>query len=116
MNKHTPGPHNANQKYVIVRGGERYFPIHAKKRGMIALAKRESDAYLYAAAPDLLMCQTMGSDLNTPNFLDWIADRLINVYGENPNVDFVLSLRSRAKAARLAIEKATQSPNNNTFK
>lgn len=33
-----------------------------------------------------------------PAFLRWIADRLVNVYGESANVDFVLSLRDRADA------------------
>lgn len=32
--------------------------------------------------------------------LTWIADRLVNVYRENPNTDFVLALR------RAAVEKA----------
>ena len=35
-------------------------------------------------------------------FLDWVADRLV-WYGDNPNVDFVVSLRERAKAARAAL-------------
>jgi len=29
-------------------------------------------------------------------FLNWIADRLINVYGETENVDFVIKLRTVA--------------------
>lgn len=29
-------------------------------------------------------------------FLNWIADRLVNVYKESPNVDFVLRLREIA--------------------
>lgn len=29
-------------------------------------------------------------------FLDWVADRLVNVYGESPNVDFVNKLRRMA--------------------
>jgi hypothetical protein len=66
----------------------------------------EANARLIAAAPDLLHAQTMGSSLNTPDFLDFVADRLVNVYGESPNVDFVLSLRSRAQAGRNAIAKA----------
>lgn len=48
----------------------------------------------------------MGSDANTPDFLDWIADRLVNRYGEDERVDFVLSLRERAAAGRVAIAKA----------
>jgi hypothetical protein len=34
------------------------------------------------------------ADLNKDAaFLDWLADRLVHVYGESPNVDFVLRLR-----------------------
>ena len=29
-------------------------------------------------------------------FLEWIANRLVEVYGESPNVDFVLKLRQIA--------------------
>lgn len=65
------------------------------------------DARLIAAAPDLLEAQTMGVEVNTPDFLDWIADRLVQVHKESQNVDFVLSLRERAKAGRAAIAKAT---------
>ncbi len=63
-------------------------------------------AKMIAAAPELLACQTMGAQVDTPTFLEWIADRLVHVYGENPNIDFVRSLRTRAEAARLAIAKA----------
>lgn len=38
------------------------------------------------------------------DFLDWVADRLVNVYGENPNVDFVIELRKRASMSRAAPE------------
>jgi hypothetical protein len=69
----------------------------------------EPFARLIAAAPDLLAALTMGAQVNTPDFLDWVADRLVNVYGESPNVDFVHSLRDRAKAGRAAIAKATGS-------
>lgn len=31
------------------------------------------------------------------DFLIWIADRLVHVYGESPNVDFVQKLRKLAK-------------------
>ena len=32
-------------------------------------------------------------------FLSWLADRLVLVYGESPNVDFVHYLRDLSKAA-----------------
>ena len=30
-----------------------------------------------------------------PKFLEWASDRLVNVYGESENVDFVICLRRR---------------------
>jgi hypothetical protein len=32
-------------------------------------------------------------DSDDRRFLSWLADRLVYVYGESPNVDFVLKLR-----------------------
>jgi hypothetical protein len=61
---------------------------------------------LMKAAPKLLAAQTMGQSRNTPDFLDWLADRLVRQYDESPNVDFVLSLRARAAAGRAAIAAA----------
>jgi len=34
------------------------------------------------------------------DFLDWLADRLVIVYGENPDCDFVQSLKIRAEQIR----------------
>lgn len=59
------------------------------------------------AVKDLLRAQTMGQSLNTPDFLDCIASRLVEVYGEPERIDFVLSLRARAAAGRAALLKAT---------
>ena len=33
-------------------------------------------------------------------FLDWLADRLVYVYKESPNVDFVQKLKAIAKKAK----------------
>jgi len=46
----------------------------------------------------------MGQSLDTIRFLEWIADRIVNQYGESENVDFVLSLRERTKALKKARE------------
>lgn len=35
-------------------------------------------------------------ELLDAEFLRWLVDRLVNVYGESPNVDFVHKLRSVA--------------------
>lgn len=33
---------------------------------------------------------------NLPNFLFWLSERLVHVYGENPNTDFVQAIRRTA--------------------
>lgn len=54
----------------------------------------------------MLAAIKMGTSTSTPDFLDWIADRLVNKYNESPYIDFVLSLRERAAALRAVITKA----------
>ena len=44
----------------------------------------------------------------TPEFLDWMANRLINVYGEKENVDFVIALRRKSQKIKEAIELVDQ--------
>lgn len=63
-------------------------------------------ASLIAAAPALLAAQTMGAQVNTPDFLDWVAARLVDFHGDHPNADFILSLKERARAGRAAIAQA----------
>jgi len=101
MSAHTPGPWTvANGK--IVGNGYNIASINGS-----ATSEGKANSALIAAAPDLLKSQTMGSSLNTPDFLDWIADRLVGVYGEPECIDFVASLRERSKSGRAAIAKAT---------
>jgi hypothetical protein len=45
-----------------------------------------------------------GEQLDLPSFLDWVADRLVHVHGDSPNVDFVLALKERSKRIRLAMD------------
>jgi hypothetical protein len=66
-----------------------------------------ADFHLALAATDLLEAMTTGAQLNLPDFLEWIAARLVHVHGENPNVDYVQTLRNRAALCRAAIAKAT---------
>ncbi len=55
MSKHTPGPWSVgNYIFHASAYSEGVRPVHAKKRGLIASAKREADARLIAAAPELL--------------------------------------------------------------
>lgn len=66
-------------------------------------AEGHANAQLISAAPDLLACQTMGASKNTPDFLDWIADRLVGVHGDDARNDFIISLRERAAASQVSI-------------
>lgn len=114
--QHTPGPWEAaveifdNEGYpetaIQALNGSATVAV-ALEFGQNNPHMREANARLIAAAPELLAAQTMGASANTPDFLEWIADRLVHQHGENPQVDFVLSLRKRAAAGRAAIAKAT---------
>ena len=42
---------------------------------------------------------TTGSP-NMSEFLEWIAERLVNIHNENENLDFVHSLKKYAKAIK----------------
>jgi hypothetical protein len=61
-----------------------------------------------APEPARRLVEAMDGVEDGPRFLAWIADRLVNVYGESPNVDFVLSLRARASALRSALADAVK--------
>ncbi len=37
-------------------------------------------------------------------FLNWLADRLVHVYNEKPNVDFVQKVKRLAKAAKKGVD------------
>lgn len=102
--KGTPGPWDKN-KYgeAVDAQGE---IIHL--RG-VALSNREvakANTDLVIAAPELLRALTNGTTVDLPELLEWVADRMVYVYGENANVDFVLTLRHRASVCRAAIAKA----------
>lgn len=45
-----------------------------------------------------------GSEVDLPEFLEWIANRLVNVHKENPNVDYIHSCRNWASKIRKAME------------
>lgn len=110
MSKHTPGPWVVYDDSNDGKTNRIEIAARGKTVARIYHSVPEEDlpnARLIAAAPDLLEAQTMGSQLNTPDFLDWVADRLVHVYGESPLMDFVHTLRERAKAGRAAVAKAT---------
>ena len=43
--------------------------------------------------------------MNASEFLYWLAKRLVHVYGENENTDFVLKLKEVAKTVQNIKEK-----------
>jgi hypothetical protein len=45
----------------------------------------------------MMTSSKMMTKMNDKDFLNWIADRFVNVYGESENVDFVLKLRAMAR-------------------
>jgi hypothetical protein len=45
--------------------------------------------------------------MNDKEFLNWIIDRLINVYNENPNVDFIHRLRKIADKLEIIADAVT---------
>lgn len=100
---HTPGPWTID---VTWRGN--LTVIGPDLRPICTPARRsEANATLIAAAPDYHDAATCGAQVNLPDFLDWIADRLVHVHGDDPNVDFVVTCRDRARKLRAAIAKAT---------
>lgn len=66
-----------------------------------------ANARLIAAAPDLF--DSHEPDREGPDFLDWVASRLV-LHGDHPQADFIVCLRRRAEKARAAIAKATGQP------
>lgn len=42
----------------------------------------------------------LAGEPSLPDFLAWLGDRLVHVYGESPNIDFVQACHRRAKALR----------------
>ena len=49
--------------------------------------------------------------MNDKDYLYWLADRLVNVYGESPNVDFVRKLVSISNS--MSTKRLT--PNTGTY-
>ena len=56
-----------------------------------------------AEAARLREALTYGAQVNLPDFLEWWAARAVDKYNENPQVDYVLSLRIRAQLCRAAL-------------
>jgi hypothetical protein len=70
-------------------------------------ALRDHVVKMSEAKAGLLHSVTYGAQVNLPDFLEWIAARLVDVHGENRNIDYVHTLYDRAESVRAAIAKAT---------
>lgn len=57
-----------------------------------------SDKELEAILKTRRMIKSGHPDMST--FIDWLADRMINVYNESPQMDFVQATRRYAKDLR----------------
>lgn len=107
--EHTPGPWSVEKWKKL--DGEDITQVSAFSKdgnrtmqAVVNSANNEANARLIAAAPKLL--DSHEPERGGADFLDWVADRLVNVYGESENVDFVICLRRRAAKAREAISQA----------
>jgi hypothetical protein len=98
----------------------RYFifshPIHGDCIRLADFIKREQELLeannrLLNRARAAEATLTMGAQVNTPDFLDWMAARLVHVYGESPLIDFVQSLQLRAAVMRQALGLSPCPPN-----
>lgn len=117
MSKHTPGPWKREglTVYALMSAGwlkgkelfKNRFWANLVCDASCSKEEAEANARLIAAAPELLEALTTGAQMNLPDFLEWIAARLVKVHGEDPYVDYVQTLRHRAKLCREAIAKAT---------
>jgi hypothetical protein len=112
MSKYTTGPwtltefedHEGGNPWYRIEGDSTLFLEMVECSDGYIPGQNKANAHLIAAAPDLLEAHQSDSG---PDFLDWLADRIVEVYGESPNVDFVLTLKRKAAKARAAILKAT---------
>jgi hypothetical protein len=105
MSKHTPGP--LVRLWTVKKceiGG--FHAIGRKDEAPTAYVANLADAELYAAAPDLYAAVTTGAELALPEFLEWLADCMVYVYGESAHVDYVITCWHRADMLRKAIAKA----------
>lgn len=69
--------------------------------------KHKADAKLISKCPELLKT-IIGDNHTLPELLDWVADRLVYVYHEHPNVDFVQELRNRSKKLQNILDEVLQ--------
>ena len=73
MAEHTTGPWHIAEPFRLI--------IASKESPYICEVAGLQDARLIAKSPDVL------------RYLEWATNRLENVHGENPNVDYMINLR-----------------------
>lgn len=97
--------------YRVIDGVRQVYPIQMFTKRRFALKsyvdrlieeKEEITTQFEAALEEMrqensaLKAAIVGSPTPGPTFFRWIADRMVDVYKEPDNVDFVVSLRKRA--------------------
>lgn len=112
--KHTPQlrageiRHAGRTRLVEYADGRRGFAAEVQAGYIgneVDEANRDALALLFAAAPLMLEAHEPNATPPGPDFLEFIADRLV-MHGDDPNADFVLALRRKAAKARAAIKAA----------
>lgn len=83
--------------------GARVLCAEAAKEIEALSSKNEEQALVIR---ELVAAIEEGAQVNTPDLMEWVAERLIFVHDESPHVDYVLSLRRRAEKLRKASEFA----------
>lgn len=114
MSKHTPGPWYWTDDYTTQDGRKTWSVVAECGYGVLSCdgtrnspqCCNSADADIIAAAPDLLAACKYGTQFDLSAFLDWVADRFVQWYGERPNTDYILRLRTQADLIRAAIAKA----------
>ena len=97
MSKHTPGP----WRYRYNPAGTREHQIIAEDGKLVAVAKSGDDAEIITATPELLKASRAALEP-----FEFAVDRLVHVYGESPNIDFILKMRREIANMKAAIAKA----------
>ena len=98
-------PSDACKRYLGLKNDAMPLWVHSTAIGYLVLdheaLQREHAALLSALRSDITPL---------PEFLEWIAARLVNEHGENPNVDYVQSLRERAARFRRLLHPKEPTP------
>ena len=95
--------------FVQPSGFGPFIECHPNQVGSFPAYRAAPAAQGDAIEGELTKIVKSGAEKDLPGFLEWIADRLVYVHSENNNVDYVQTLRTRAKQLRAAIAAKAES-------